>query len=44
VASTTAKTTGTYKTPAIKFSKAGTYVVTVTLGKVQKVITYKITK
>lgn len=44
VASTTAKTTGTYKTPAIKFSKAGTYVVTVTLGKVQKVITYKIGK
>ncbi len=44
VASTTAKTTGTYKTPAIKFSKPGTYLVTVTLGKVQKVITYKIGK
>ncbi len=44
VASTTAKTTGTYKAPAIKFSKPGTYLVTVTLGKVQKVITYKITK
>lgn len=44
VASTTAKSTGTYKTPAIKFSKPGTYFVTVTLGKVQKVITYKIGK
>jgi hypothetical protein len=44
VASTTAKTTGTYKTPAIKFSKTGTYQVTVTIGKVKKVITYKITK
>jgi hypothetical protein len=44
VASTTAKSTGTYKTPAIKFSKPGTYLVTVTLGKVQKVITYKIGK
>ena len=44
VASTTAKATGTYKTPAIKFSKPGTYLVTVTLGKVQKVITYKIGK
>ena len=44
VASTTATSTGTYKTPAIKFSKPGTYVVTVTLGKVQKVITYKIGK
>jgi hypothetical protein len=44
VASTTAKTTGTYKTPVIKFSKPGTYLVTVTLGKVQKVITYKIGK
>ena len=44
VASTTAKTTGTYKAPAIKFSKTGTYQVTVTIGKVKKVITYKITK
>ena len=44
VASTTAKSTGTYKTPAIKFSKPGTYLVTVTVGKVQKVITYKIGK
>ena len=44
IASTTAKSTGTYKTPAIKFSKPGTYFVTVTIGKVQKVITYKIGK
>jgi len=44
IASTTAKSTGTYKTPAIKFSKPGTYLVTVTVGKVQKVITYKIGK
>jgi len=44
VASTVAKTNGTYKAPAIKFSKAGTYQVTVTIGKIKKVITYKITK
>ncbi len=44
VASTTAKSTGTYKAPAIKFSKPGTYQVTVMIGKVKKVITYKITK
>jgi hypothetical protein len=44
VASTTAKSTGTYKAPAIKFSNPGTYQVTVMIGKVKKVITYKITK
>jgi len=44
VASTTTKTTGTYKAPAIQFSKPGTYQVTVMVGKVKKVITYKITK
>jgi hypothetical protein len=44
IASTTAKSTGTYKIPAIKFSKPGTYFVTVTVGKVQKVITCKIGK
>ena len=44
VASTTAKSTGTYKAPAIKFSKPGTYQVTVMIGKIKKVITYKITK
>jgi hypothetical protein len=44
VASTTTKTTGTYKAPAIQFSKPGTYQVTVMIGKVKKVITYKITK
>ena len=44
VASTTAKSTGTYKAPAIKFSKPGTYQVTVMIGKVKKVITYKISK
>ena len=44
VASTTAKSTGTYKAPAIKFSKPGTFQVTVMIGKVKKVITYKITK
>lgn len=44
VASTTTKTTGTYKAPAIKFSKPGTYQVTVMIGKVKKVITYKISK
>jgi hypothetical protein len=44
VASTTAKATGTYKAPAIKFSKPGTYQVTITVGKVKKVITYKISK
>lgn len=44
VASTTAKSTGTYKAPAIKFAKPGTYQVTVMIGKVKKVITYKITK
>jgi hypothetical protein len=44
VASTTTKTTGTYKAPAIKFSKPGTYQVTVIIGKVKKVITYKISK
>ena len=44
VASTTVKKTGTYKAPAIKFSKPGTYQVTVMIGKVKKVITYKITK
>jgi hypothetical protein len=44
VASTTVKKTGTYKAPAIKFSKPGTYQVTVLIGKVKKVITYKITK
>jgi hypothetical protein len=44
VSSTTAKTTGTYKTPAIKFAKPGTYQVTVLVGKAKKVITYKISK
>ena len=44
VASTTTKSTGTYKAPAIKFSKPGTYQVTVMIGKVKKVITYKINK
>ena len=44
VASTTTKSTGTYKAPAIKFSKPGTYQVTIMIGKVKKVITYKITK
>ena len=44
VAATTAKSTGTYKAPAIKFAKPGTYQVTVMIGKVKKVITYKITK
>lgn len=44
IASTTAKSTGTYKAPAIKFSKPGTYQVTVMVGKVKKVITYKISK
>ena len=44
VASTTAKSSGTYKAPAIKFAKPGTYQVTVMVGKVKKVITYKITK
>jgi len=44
VASTTAKSTGTYKAPAIKFAKPGTYQVTVMIGNVKKVITYKITK
>ena len=44
VASTTTKTTGTYKAPAIKFSKPGTYQVTILVGKVKKVITYKISK
>jgi hypothetical protein len=44
VASTTTKSTGTYKAPAIKFAKPGTYQVTVMIGKVKKVITYKITK
>ena len=44
VASTSVKKTGTYKAPAIKFSKPGTYQVTVMIGKVKKVITYKITK
>jgi hypothetical protein len=38
------KSTGTYKAPAIKFAKPGTYQVTVMIGKVKKVITYKITK
>ena len=44
IASNTTKSTGTYKSPAIKFSKPGTYQVTVLVGKVKKVITYKITK
>lgn len=44
VASTTTKLTGTYKSPAIKFAKPGTYQVTVLIGKVKKVITYKISK
>ena len=44
VASTTTKSKGTYKAPAIKFSKPGTYQVTVMIGKIKKVITYKITK
>lgn len=44
VATTTAKSTGAYKAPAIKFAKPGTYQVTVMIGKVKKVITYKISK
>jgi hypothetical protein len=44
VAATTTKTTGTYKTPAIKFSKPGTYQVTILVGKVKKIVTYKISK
>jgi hypothetical protein len=44
VASTTTKSKGTYKAPAIKFVKPGTYQVTVMIGKIKKVITYKITK
>jgi hypothetical protein len=44
IASTKTKTTGTYKSPAIKFSKPGTYQVTVMIGKIKKVITYKISK
>jgi hypothetical protein len=44
VASTTTKSTGTYKAPAIKFSKPGTYQVTVLVGKIKKVVTYKISK
>lgn len=44
VASTTTKSTGTYKAPAIKFSNPGTYQVTVLVGKIKKVITYKISK
>jgi ribosome-binding factor A len=44
IASLTAKSTGTYKTPALKFAKAGSYQVTILIGKVKKVITYKITK
>ena len=44
VASITAKSTGTYKAPEIKFSKPGTYQVTITVGKVKKVITYKISR
>lgn len=44
VASTTTKSTGTYKAPAIKFAKPGTYQVTVLVGKIKKVITYKISK
>ncbi|CAN2171287.1 Fibronectin type III [Candidatus Nanopelagicaceae bacterium] len=44
VASTKAKSAGVYKAPAIKFSKIGTYQVTILVGTVKKVITYKITK
>jgi len=44
IASVTAKSTGTYKTPALKFAKAGNYQVTILIGKLKKVITYKITK
>jgi hypothetical protein len=44
VASTTTKSAGTYKSPAIKFAKPGTYQVTVLVGKIKKVITYKISK
>jgi hypothetical protein len=44
VASTTSKVTGTYKAPIIKFAKPGTYQVTIVVGTITKVITYKITK
>ena len=44
IASTKTKTTGTYKSPPIKFSKPGTYQVTVMIGKIKNVITYKISK
>ena len=44
VASTTAKSIGTFKAPAIKFAAPGSYQVTVLVGKIKKVITYKISK
>lgn len=44
VALTTANSAGSFKAPAIKFSKTGTYQITILVGKVKKVITYKITK
>jgi acetamidase/formamidase len=44
IASTKAKSAGSYKAPAIKFSKTGTYQVTILVGTVKKVITYKVTK
>ena len=44
VASTTAKSAGFFKAPAIKFSKVGTYQITILVGTTKKVITYKILK
>jgi len=44
IASTKTKTTGTYKAPVIKFSKPGTYRVTVLVGKIKKVVIYKISR
>jgi len=44
IASTKTKSTATYKATALKLSKPGTYQVTVTIGKIKKVITYTISK
>jgi hypothetical protein len=42
VASTIVKTTGVFKSPVVKFSKPGTYQITVTVGKTKRVVTYKV--
>jgi hypothetical protein len=44
LSSTKTKTTGAVKSPVLKFSKPGTYVLTITIGKTKKVITFKVTK